>query len=90
MPTKNKMDFKKIQSLFFVSLILLFGFTTLYIFTPFLYPLFWAAILAITFYPTYLTIEKGVKYKSLSAGLCIFIILLLVLLPLLVIAALLV
>ncbi len=85
-----KMDFKKLQSLFFLSLIFLFGVTSLYIFRPFLYPIFWAAILSITFYPTYLAIEKHIRYKSLSAGLCVLLILCIVLLPLLLIAALLV
>lgn len=84
------MDFKKLQSLFFIGLIFLFGITALYIFRPFLYPLFWAAILAITFYPMYVWIEKHLKYKSLSSGISVVIILSIVLLPMLVVATLLV
>lgn len=90
MPASNKMDFKKLQSLFFTGLIFLFGITTLYIFRPFLYPIFWAAILAITFYPMYLKIEKYLKYRSLSSGISVLIILCIVLLPMLVVATLLV
>jgi predicted PurR-regulated permease PerM len=90
MPASNKMDFKKLQSFFFIGLIFAFGITALYIFRPFLYPLFWAAILAITFYPMYLKIEKHLKYRSLSSALSVLIILCMVLIPLLIVATLLV
>lgn len=84
------MDFKKIQSIFFTGLIIIFGITSLYIFRPFLYPMFWAAVLAISFYPCYLYIEKYIKNRSASASITVVLILSLVVLPLLLVAALLV
>lgn len=84
------MDFKKIQSAFFTGLIILFGITSLFIFRPFLYPMFWAAILAISFYPLFLRLEKYIKNRSASAGITVLLVLAVVVLPLLLIAALLV
>ena len=55
MPVKTKKgkEFERVRSVFFFSLILLLGIGILYIIRPFLYPIFWAAILAILFYPVY-------------------------------------
>lgn len=89
MPVK-KIDFRKVQSGFFISLIILFAVTSIFIFRPFLYPIFWAAVLAISFYPFYLKIEKYIKIPSLSAALTVLFIIALVLIPLLFVATLLV
>ncbi len=86
----GKMDFKKIQSGFFFGLIAIFGITSLFIFQTFLYPMFWAAVLAISFYPVYVKVDKHIKMPSGSAGITLLIILALVVLPLLFVATLLV
>lgn len=83
-----KMDFKKIQSWFFLGLILIFGITSLYIFRPFLFPIFWASILSIMFYPIYQKLYKSTKHSSLSAGLTLLLIVAVVVIPLLFIATL--
>lgn len=90
MPVKNKMDFKKVQTLFFFSMIIIFAITVLYIFQPFFYPIFWAAVIAITFYPTYLYLERFIKIPTLSALITLLIVVALVFIPLFVIGILLV
>lgn len=89
MPVK-KMDFRKIQSGFFISLIILFAVASLFIFRPFLYPMFWASVLAISFYPLYLKLDKHIRFPSLSAGITVLFIIALVIIPLLFVATLLV
>ncbi len=90
MPVKNKMDFKKVQTLFFFAMILIFAIAVLYIFQPFLYPIFWAAVLAITFYPVYLYLERFVKIPTLSALITLLMVVALVFIPLFVIGMLLI
>ncbi len=90
MPAKNKMDFKKVQTLFFFSMIILFAIAVLYIFAPFFYPLFWAAVLAILFYPTYLWLDQFFKLPRLSAFITLIIVVTLVFIPLFVVALILV
>lgn len=90
MPIKDKMDFKKLRSIFFFSLILIFGVAFLYIIAPYSYPIFWAAILAITFYPLYKFIFRHIKMQSLSAGITTVIAFVAVLLPLFLVGTLLI
>lgn len=82
MPVKNKMDFKKVQTLFFFAMIIIFAVAVLYIFQPFFYPIFWAAVMAITFYPTYLWLERFIKMPGLSSFITLSLVVALVFLPL--------
>lgn len=86
MPVSNKFDFKKLKSIFFFSLIVIFGVTSLYIIGPFSYPIFWAAILAVTFRPMYLAIHRHLKNRSLSAGLTVMATVLIIFIPLFILA----
>ncbi|EKD78882.1 MAG: permease [uncultured bacterium] len=75
-------DFKKIQSYtFFVVLI---GITILFLWMvrPYVYPVFWAAVLAALFYPMYQRIARRVKNNGIAAGLTEVIILLILFIPL--------
>lgn len=90
MPVKNKMDFKKVQTLFFFAMIIIFAIAVLYIFQPFFYPIFWAAVLAIMFYPVYLYLERFIKIPSLSAVITLLMVIALVFIPLFVIGVLLI
>jgi len=84
MPVKTKKgkEFERVRSVFFFSLILLLGIGILYIIRPFLYPIFWAAILAILFYPVYRFLRKLAKYPSVASILSIIIILAILIIPL--------
>lgn len=55
---------------------------------PFFYPLFWAAILASIFYPTYKKLKNKTKSPNLSSSLTLVLILLIIVLPLILISAL--
>ncbi len=90
MPVKNKMDFKKVQSIFFFIMIAIFSIAVLYIFQPFFYPMFWAAVLAVMFYPLYIRLEKFIKIPSLSSIIILVFVVALVVLPLLTVAMLLI
>jgi len=90
MPTKEKMDFQKVRTKFFFGLILIFAVAFLYIIAPYSYPIFWAAVFAITFYPLHKLILRHIKMPSLSAGVTTVIAFVAVLLPLFIIGMLLI
>src|SRR3990167_217370 len=57
-------------SLFFLALLLFVLYQVLVILSPFLQPLFWAAILAFAFYPIYQKFKKVLKdSRNRAAGL---------------------
>ncbi len=75
------MDFKKIQSTtFFIALI---GITLIFLWMlrPYMYPLFWAAVIATLFYPIHTRIERRVKHKSIAASITLIIVILVFLIP---------
>lgn len=82
MPLSNKMDFKKVQSVFFFFMITVFSIAVLYIFRPFFYPMFWAAVIAIMFYPVYLFLERFIKSPKLSSLITVLLVVAVVFLPL--------
>lgn len=88
MGKKNKISFAKVQSIFFFGLIGVLGVAILYLIYPFIFPIFWAAIIAILFYPVYTWMEEHLKFKNLSAILTIIIVIAIVFLPLILISAL--
>jgi len=57
----------------------------LYIFRPFIYPLFWAAVVAIMFYPAYLKLVKLLKREGLASILTVLTVLLTIFIPLILI-----
>ena len=90
MPTKEKMDFQKLRTKFFFGLIFIFAVAFVYIIAPYSYPIFWAAIFAITFYPLHKFIMRHIKMPGLSAGVTTVVAFVSVLLPLLVVGMLLI
>lgn len=78
----NNVSFQKMQSFFFFGLIFILGIVMLAIFRPFVYPIFWAAIIAVLFYPVYAWIEKKVKKAGLSAALSVLLVIFVIFLPL--------
>jgi len=83
-------NFFKMRSIFFFGLIVLFALAMLYLFRPFFYPIFWAAIIAVMFHPSYQWINKHLKMPSISAVISVLLVLVVFVLPLILIALLLV
>ncbi len=83
MPNKNeKLNFNKMRSVFFFGLIIILGLAILYIVRPFFYPIFWAAIIAVLFYPVYCWLRKHFKSSSLSSFLTVSLVIIILFLPL--------
>jgi predicted PurR-regulated permease PerM len=59
-------------------IILVLGYLTYQIISPFLSPIMWAIVLSILFYPVYAFIHKYVKYKSVASLLTIIVILIII------------
>jgi len=86
MPTSA--NFNKMRSVFFFSLIIILSIVLLYIFQPFFYPIFWAAIIAITFYPLYKWILRYLKWPGLSSLITLILIFVILFIPLITLSSL--
>ncbi|MBI2415836.1 MAG: AI-2E family transporter [Candidatus Kerfeldbacteria bacterium] len=75
------MDYKKIQSYTFIGALL--GITAVFgwMLRPYVYAIFWAAVLATLFYPVYLRLLRATQRPNASAGLTLGLIIVIVLLP---------
>lgn len=87
MPPRKKMgtgrvSFEKMRSAFFFATLIILIVAMFYIFRPFFYPLFWAAVIAVLFYPFYGRMVRLLKSKTLSSFISILVILLVIFLPL--------
>ncbi|MBT4153178.1 MAG: AI-2E family transporter [Candidatus Magasanikbacteria bacterium] len=87
---KESISFARMQSGFFVGTIILLGLMALYLLRPFAYPIFWAAVVAVMFYPLYLWIDKHIKIKSASAAITVLLVIVLLFMPLILLSLLLV
>ncbi len=85
---KTKIGFAKMRSSFFFGLIIILGISILYIFRPFIYPIFWAAIIAMLFYPLYNWLNNNLKAPNLSSFLTLIVVIVVIFLPLIVISTL--
>ncbi len=92
MPTtkSDKISFEKMRSIFFFGLIIILSIAMLYLFGPFLYPIFWAAVIAIVFYPVHKRIATKIKKESPAALVSLLLIFLIIFIPLSALSALLV
>lgn len=92
MPTKTqtKVNFISVRSFFFFFLIVTFGVGILYIFLPFAFPLFWAAIIAVMFHPIYAFLAKHTKLPSVSSAITLLLVVAILFIPLIGISILLV
>lgn len=84
----EKISFNAIKSGVFFGLIVILGIGMLYLIGPFLYPIFWAAVIASLFYPLYDWLSRHTNMKRLSSFLTILIVIAVLFLPLIFIAAL--
>ncbi|HLD31901.1 MAG TPA: AI-2E family transporter [Patescibacteria group bacterium] len=78
----NNASFDKVRSVFFFSLLILLGLGVIYLIRPFLYPIFWAAIVAILFTPAYIFFTRHLKNKNISAILTVILVIAILFLPL--------
>jgi len=91
MPPKNhKLGFEKIRTIFYFGILGLLSIGFFYIIIPFIYPIFWAAIIAVFFYPFYAWINKNLKLPNISATISVITVVTVLFIPLSIIAALIV
>ena len=77
------MQFRQIQQYFFFALLIGTTGIFLWMLGTYLFPVFWAVVIAIVFYPLYERILKYVRERaSLAAGLSILAVILIVMVPL--------
>ncbi len=83
MKNGQDIDFKKIQSYTFIGLLIGITIVFFWMLRPYVYAIFWAAVLAVLFQPVYRWIFKGKdKRKSFAAGTTMIIVVLVFLIPL--------
>ncbi|MBT4120427.1 MAG: AI-2E family transporter [Candidatus Magasanikbacteria bacterium] len=87
---KNKLSFTKMRSSFFFGLIIILTISILYIFKPFIYPIFWAAVIAMMFYPIFSWLNRYMKAPNLSAFIVLILVIVTIFLPLVLLSSLLV
>lgn len=80
--SKNTFGFDRVRNIFFFSLIIILAVSLLYVIRPFLYPVFWAAVIAILFHPLYEKLDKYLKLPSLSALTTLVLVVVIIFLPL--------
>lgn len=80
--SQNKVNFLSARTFFFFTMIGTFGVGVLYIFQPFIYPLFWAAIIATMFHPIYRFFAKHTKLPSISAAITLILVIAILFIPL--------
>ena len=82
MQKTDKVSFSKMRSMFFFGMIFLLSIAMLYLFQPFFYPIFWAAVIAVMFYPHYEWLNNYLKMPSLNAGIMVGVVILTIFVPL--------
>ncbi|MBI4427266.1 MAG: AI-2E family transporter [Candidatus Magasanikbacteria bacterium] len=80
--SKEKFGFDRVRNIFFFSLIIILAIALLYVIRPFLYPVFWAAVIAMLFHPLYERLDKYLKLPSLSALSTLVLVVIIIFLPL--------
>lgn len=80
--TSTGIEFKKIQTIAFFALLIGVAYLFIDLIYPYIFALFWAAVIASIFHPVYRWILKHVKHEEISAGLSVAMVVLIVLIPL--------
>lgn len=80
---KKLFDFSHLQTVFFFGLIIVLSVGMVYLFAPFFYPLFWAAVLAVLFYSWYKYFLSHVLSRNVAAIFATSAVFLVLILPLL-------
>ncbi len=82
MSNTDKISFDKMRSGFFIALIIILSVAMVYLFLPFFYPIFWAAVIAVMFYPLYKFVNKHIKMAGFSSLITILLVIVILFLPL--------
>lgn len=90
MNSTAKVSFSTLRSIFFFGLIILLTIAILYILSPFVYPIFWAAIIGVMFYPFYKKLLAWFKHPRLATVATLILVVIVIFLPLSIISLLLV
>lgn len=80
-PDKATISFKQVRAIFFFGTLGILGLAVLYLFRPFIYPIFWAAVIAVTLYPLHKKIHHVIKKSGPSAALSVLTVVLIVFIP---------
>jgi len=78
----SSMEFKKIQTVAFFGLLIGAGILFYQVIQPYIFAIFWAAVIASLFYPVYTRLQKRIKNNNIAAATTVLIVILVVLLPL--------
>lgn len=76
------MQLTKVRLGLFFFLLIIITLSFGYLLKPFFYSIFWAAVLASIFYPLYSKINNKIKMPSLSAGIMLTLVVLVIIIPL--------
>ena len=76
--------------IFFFALIVILTIAMLYLFQPFFYPIFWAAIIAVMFAPMYKWLLKKIHHPAITSFVMLSVVLLVLVIPLTVLSTLIV
>lgn len=79
---KSNISFERIRAIFFFAILTILSIAMLYIFRPFVYPIFWAAVTAAIFYPMYQKLSKATKRPKTGALMSVFVVILIIFIPL--------
>ena len=75
-------QFQKIRTGFFVSIIIALTILVAYIFRPFFFPIFWAMVISILFYPLYEKFRRFFRVPTVSSIFTIMVVIAVIILPL--------
>jgi predicted PurR-regulated permease PerM len=75
------MDFNHIRNYIFLGILFLVTVIFCLILQPFIYPIFWAAVIAALFNPVYKRLNSFFKHPNLSSSLSILLVVIIILLP---------
>lgn len=77
----EKLNFSKMRSVFFFALVSSLLVAMVYLFRPFFYPLFWAAVIAVMFYPHYQWLSSYLKMPTLNSAIMVGVVILTIFVP---------
>jgi predicted PurR-regulated permease PerM len=87
--TPGHININRLRSVFFFGLVGFFSLALLYIVRPIFYPIFWAAIVGIVFYPVFIGFRDFTKLPRISSILTILVAVVTIILPLIILSLLL-
>lgn len=81
MARTNSIDFQKIQTIAFFAVLIGVGFLFIKLIYPYVFAIFWAAVIATIFHPVYRRIVKHLRNEEASAAISVVLVILIVLIP---------